>query len=62
MEFLDELKIDEQLLKLTGFETSEIEKIYEIKEITQPATINEQGRLDQLKRIRCPHCGEEFTL
>lgn len=27
----------------------------------QPASIDDQGRLDQKKPITCPHCGAEFT-
>jgi hypothetical protein len=27
----------------------------------QPASLDEQGRLDEKAQIRCPHCGEMFT-
>ena len=26
-----------------------------------PATIDEQGRLDEKKKCQCPKCGHEFT-
>ena len=39
----------------------ELSEILQITPDFQPATENEQGRLDQKKPITCPECGAEFT-
>jgi len=26
-----------------------------------PVSADQQGRLDQKAKVKCPHCGEEFT-
>lgn len=45
--------IDEVLLKEVGFESAELGNF-------QPAIIDEQGKLDEKKKIKCPECGFEF--
>jgi hypothetical protein len=49
-------------LDLTGFMAEEIQAL-EIPDF-EPATEDEQGKLDQLdpKWIACPHCGKEFDI
>lgn len=50
-------------LDITGFNTEEIK--YIMGEVNfEPATQNEQGKLDELapKWVDCPHCGREFDL
>ena len=67
---LDSLKIElEELdnfdfdLELLGFDIDELNKIIKGADF-EPATEDEQGKLDQLdpKWCQCPHCGKEFDL
>ena len=39
----------------------ELSEVLKIVPDFQPATEDEQGRLDQKKPIKCPECGAEFT-
>ena len=58
---INELLADGFDLDVLGFNTEELEKLmYELN--FEPATLEEQGKLDQLdpKWIACPHCGKEF--
>lgn len=50
---LKELKLEGYNIELTGFEL-DLENMFE------PASIEEQGKLDELKKIECPECGYEF--
>jgi hypothetical protein len=43
----DDLPLDEWGLILPSFEMPDFE----------PATVEEQGKLDEKKRVICPHCG-----
>jgi len=52
---------DEELVIATGFDANEIDKMLAPCEFA-PASIEDQGRLDQKKPIRCPKCGYEFTI
>jgi hypothetical protein len=47
---------------MLGFDPAEIQSLINGGPDFQPATENEQGKLDQLdpKWIACPHCGKEF--
>ena len=47
----------------TGYDDAAVDAL--LKDVTvpdfQPVGIDEQGRLDQKKRVTCPECGHEFT-
>ena len=60
IERLTELEID---VDLTGFDAEELQVITQNVDF-EPASENEQGKLDELdpKWINCPHCGEEFDM
>ncbi len=57
---MDDLKGMDFDLELTGFDEAELMAL-DIPEF-QPATKDEQGKLDELSPIwiKCPHCGKEF--
>jgi ParB-like chromosome segregation protein Spo0J len=59
---LNELLADGFALEMLGFDPAEIQSLINGGPDFQPATENEQGKLDQLdpKWIACPHCGKEF--
>ena len=55
------LQIEDEALALdTGFDAKEIEALTAPPNFG-PASIEDQGRLDQKKPIQCPECGHEFT-
>ncbi len=58
----DDLKAEGFDLELTGFDDAELMDL-ETPEF-QPATEDEQGKLDELapQYVSCPHCGKEFNL
>ena len=58
---LNELLADGFAMDLLGFDSEEIKKLLDEPDF-QPATEEEQGKLDELdpKWIACPHCGKEF--
>jgi ParB family transcriptional regulator, chromosome partitioning protein len=58
---LNELLADGFDLDVLGFDTEDLQKLLD-KPNFEPATLEEQGKLDQLdpKWIACPHCGKEF--
>jgi ParB-like chromosome segregation protein Spo0J len=60
IERLTELEID---VDLTGFDAEELQVITQNVDF-EPASENEQGKLDELdpKWIDCPHCGKEFDM
>lgn len=63
-ETLAALQNDEEYDHLvTGFTDAEIEAL--VNESAgmnfEPASIDDQGRLDEKSPIKCPHCGEEFV-
>jgi len=47
-------------LELTGFDSTEIGNLF-IANSFEPASADDQGRLDQKKPCICPECGHEFT-
>ena len=53
----------EDALGGTGYDDAAVDAL--LQEVTvpdfQPVGIDEQGRLDQKKRVTCPECGHEFT-
>jgi hypothetical protein len=53
----------EDALGGTGYDDAAVDAL--LKDVTvpdfQPVGIDEQGRLDQKKRVTCPECGHEFT-
>jgi ParB family chromosome partitioning protein len=58
---LNELLADGFAMDILGFDSEEINKLLDEPDF-QPATEEEQGKLDELdpKWIACPHCGKEF--
>jgi len=58
---LDEIGFD---LDLLGFDQNELSQIMAVSPDFEPASEDEQGKLDQLdpKWVDCPHCGKEFDL
>ena len=58
---LNELLADGFAMDILGFDSEEISKLLDEPDF-QPATEEEQGKLDELdpKWIACPHCGKEF--
>ena len=62
-ELLTELARTDKGLSGTGFDGADLDRL--LSDFAgphfDPATIDEQGRLDQKKPITCPHCGESFT-
>lgn len=58
---LNDLLADGFAMDLLGFDSEEINKLLDEPDF-QPATEEEQGKLDKLdpKWIACPHCGKEF--
>lgn len=50
-------------MDLSGFDAGELERVINFYQPPdfQPATAEEQGRLDQKKPISCPACKHEFT-
>jgi ParB-like chromosome segregation protein Spo0J len=58
---LNELLADGFAMDILGFDSEEINKLLDEPNF-QPATEEEQGKLDKLdpKWIACPHCGKEF--
>lgn len=48
-------------LGLLGFEDGELERLLGNVPDFEPASEDEQGRLDQKKPITCPACGHEFV-
>jgi ParB-like chromosome segregation protein Spo0J len=58
---LQELLSEGFAMDILGFDSEEINKLLDEPDF-QPATEEEQGKLDELdpKWIACPHCGKEF--
>ena len=50
---------DEEIARATGFDDAEISALA-VPDFA-PASEDEQGRLDEKAKIRCPGCGHEFT-
>lgn len=50
---------DEELAKATGFDDAEIAALA-VPDFS-PASEDEQGRLDEKAKVRCPECDHEFT-
>jgi ParB-like chromosome segregation protein Spo0J len=50
---------DEALAKATGFDDAEIAALA-VPDFS-PASEDEQGRLDEKAKVRCPECDHEFT-
>ena len=59
---LNDLLADGFALDILGFDPAEIQTLINGGPDFEPATQDEQGKLDQLdpKWIACPHCGKEF--
>ena len=59
---LNDLLADGFALEVLGFDPAEIQTLINGGPDFEPATEDEQGKLDQLdpKWISCPHCGKEF--
>jgi len=59
---LNDLLADGFALKMLGFDPVEMQTLVDGGPDFEPATEDEQGKLDQLdpKWIACPHCGKEF--
>lgn len=58
---IEELKLAEYDLDLTGFEPGELARFVAGEPNFEPGTIEEQGRLDEKAKVTCPECGHEFT-
>ena len=50
---------DEEIAKSTGFDDAEISALA-VPDFS-PASEDEQGRLDEKAKVRCPKCDHEFT-
>jgi ParB family chromosome partitioning protein len=59
---LNDLLADGFALEMLGFDPTEMQNLINGGPDFEPATEDEQGKLDQLdpKWIACPHCGKEF--
>jgi ParB family transcriptional regulator, chromosome partitioning protein len=59
---LNDLLADGFALEMLGFDTAEMQNLINGGPDFEPATEEDQGKLDQLdpKWIACPHCGKEF--
>jgi ParB-like chromosome segregation protein Spo0J len=59
---LNDLLADGFALELLGFDSAEMQNLIDGGIDFEPATEDDQGKLDQLdpKWIACPHCGKEF--
>jgi ParB-like chromosome segregation protein Spo0J len=61
---LEDLRLDEFDLDLTGFDAAELEGMFDAGQAPdfEPGSEDDQGKLDELapKMIACPHCGKEF--
>ena len=59
---LNDLLADGFALEMVGFDPVEMQLLIDGGPDFEPATEDEQGKLDQLdpKWIACPHCGKEF--
>ena len=59
---LNDLLADGFALEMLGFDPVEMQLLIDGGPDFEPATEDEQGKLDQLdpKWIACPHCGKEF--
>ena len=59
---LNDLVADGFAIEVLGFDPAEIQTLINGGPDFEPATEDEQGKLDQLdpKWISCPHCGKEF--
>jgi len=59
---LNDLLADGFALELLGFDPTEMQTLINGGPDFEPATEDEQGKLDELdpKWIACPHCGKEF--
>src|ERR1700756_3726585 len=55
-----DLQLQEFDLRLTGFDPSELDKLLSQPDF-EPASADEQGRLDQRASITCPECGHSFV-
>jgi hypothetical protein len=47
-------------IELTGFVIDELNEIFGYVPKFLPVSIDDQGRLDQKKKVKCPSCGIEF--
>lgn len=58
---LDDIGFD---ISLLGFGDNELAELLDISPDFDPATEDDQGKLDELdpKWVDCPHCGKEFDL
>lgn len=52
---------DEVLARLAAGEQKALEKLLGGTPSFQPVSVDEQGRLDEKKKVVCPNCGYEFT-
>jgi ParB-like chromosome segregation protein Spo0J len=59
---LNDLLTDGFALEMLGFDSTEMQTLINGGPDFEPATEEDQGKLDQLdpKWIACPHCGKEF--
>ena len=62
-ELLAELAATDKGLLGTAFSGDDLQSLLDdlAGPMFDPATIDEQGRLDEKKKCRCPECGHEFT-
>jgi ParB-like chromosome segregation protein Spo0J len=60
---LTDLQEDGFDLDILGFDQSEIDALFDNDTPDfAPASTEEQGRLDEKKKVCCPECGHEFSL
>jgi len=58
---LESLKLDGFDLSLIGFDNADLIDLGLVNPDFSAAGIEEQGKLDEKKKIQCPECGHEFT-
>ena len=60
---IEDLRLDDFDINMLGFDEESLDKLM-IEPEFDPATEDEQGKLDQRepKWVACPHCGKEFDL
>lgn len=59
-EIIDALESGGADIELTGFDVDGLQSAGIVAPEFSPASVDEQGRLDEKKKTKCPNCGHEF--
>ena len=58
---LSDLHADEFDMALLGFDVTELDRLLDIVPDFEPGTEDDQGKLDEKKKVTCPECQHQFT-